>query len=207
VAAIGLGSGLTLAFVNGVANPRPRCVPRTPRRAPALHDVVVVIAAAGFALGAFLWPSACDVPLAVAPAVAQLPRDPAALAFVASGGGTVSEANLFNVLGLVAFLGWCVWIIAISITMCAAPPYRVDRRANSLYAMYVIGTRRSGYGVRGRDGIVSKWAVATAALAAVGAEITLLQSAERHRGRCRSAARGVGRRGLGDLGELPPQQL
>jgi len=41
----------------------------------------------------------------------------AAFAFLASGLGVVSDANVYAVIGLAAFLAWCVWLVCVSITM------------------------------------------------------------------------------------------
>ena len=56
-------------------------------------------------------------------------------------------------------------------------------------------------------GVVSRWLVATEALAALGAELTLMQSAEPAPPEIVAALRAVSvAAGLGDLGELAPQQ-
>ena len=83
---------------------------------PALS--LVTISTAGIALFVFLvaacainrtarlWPAWTDV-------VGWL----AAALFLASGLGIVSDANVFTVVGIAAFLVWCVWIVAVSVAM------------------------------------------------------------------------------------------
>jgi len=79
---------------------------------------LVVIAAAGLALGTFLVAvNAATYRLRVVPRWISCLGFATALVFLGSGGGTVTDANVFNLLGLAAFLGWCVWILAISTVM------------------------------------------------------------------------------------------
>jgi hypothetical protein len=115
VAGVALAAGLTLAIVNGVANATAALRSESPDAQHLLYTLsFVVIAAAGFALGAFLIAvSSTTYRSRVLPRWISYLGFAAALAFVASGAGTVSDANVFNLLGLVAFLGWCIWILAL----------------------------------------------------------------------------------------------
>lgn len=119
VAGIALASGLTLAIINGVANATAALRTENGDAQHLLYTLsFVVIAAAGFALGAFLLAvNAATYGSRVTPRWISYLGFAAALAFLGSGAGTVSDANAFNLLGLAAFLGWCVWILAISSVM------------------------------------------------------------------------------------------
>ena len=121
VAGIALASGLTLAIINGVANATAALRSESADAQHLLYTLsFVVIAAAGFGLGAFLVAvSSVTYRSRVVPRWISYLGFGAALVFVASGAGTVSDANVFNLLGLVAFLGWCVWILAICRVMWA----------------------------------------------------------------------------------------
>jgi len=115
IAAITLGSGLTLAIINGVANATAALRPESADAQHLLYTLsFVVIAAAGFGIGAFLVAvSSVTYRSRIVPRWISYLGFAVALAFVASGGGTVRDANVFNLLGLIAFLGWCVWILAV----------------------------------------------------------------------------------------------
>jgi hypothetical protein len=114
-AAIALATGLTLAIINGAANAAATLRSENADAQHLLYTLsLVVIAAAGFGLGAFLVAvSSVTYRTRVVPRWLSYLGFSAALAFVASGGGTVSDANVFALLGLVAFLGWCIWILAL----------------------------------------------------------------------------------------------
>jgi hypothetical protein len=122
VAAISLGSALTLALVNGVANATAVQRSASPETTHLLYTLsFVVIAAAGFGLGAFLLAvNLVTYRSKVSPRWVSFAGFAAALAFLVSGLGTVSDANAVNAVGLVAFLLWCVWILAVSATMWRA---------------------------------------------------------------------------------------
>ena len=119
VAGVALASGLTLAIINGVANATAALRAESAQAQHLLYTLsFVVISAAGFALGAFLLAvNAVTYRSRVMPRWISILGFASALAFLGSGGGTVSDANAFNLLGLAAFLGWCVWILATSTFM------------------------------------------------------------------------------------------
>ncbi len=123
VAAVSLASALTLAIINGVANATAAQRAGSPETTHLLYTLsFVVIAAAGFSLAVFL--------AAVSSVLARSNAAPrwisgigfaAALAFLVSGLGTVTDGNTVNSIGVVAFLIWCVWILAMSTIMWRRP--------------------------------------------------------------------------------------
>jgi len=119
VAAVSLASSLTLAIMNGVANATAAQRATNPETTHLLYTLsLVLIAAAGFGLGIFLTAAGIlTYRSKLAPQWISMFGFAAAIAFVASGLGTVSDGSAVNSIGLVAFLIWCVWILAMSTIM------------------------------------------------------------------------------------------
>ena len=124
VAAVSLASALTLAIMNGVANATAAQRAASPETTHLLYTLsFVVIAAAGFGLGIFLTAaSLVTYRSKLAPRWISVVGFAAAIAFVVGGLGTVSDGSTVNAIGLVAFLIWCVWILAMSTVMWRDAP-------------------------------------------------------------------------------------
>jgi hypothetical protein len=119
VAAVALAVGSALAMLNGVV---------VATAAIRVDDVatthlfyslsLVAISAAGLGIGTFLLATNTVTYRArITPAWVSGLGFVAALAFLGSSAGTVTDAQAVNLLGLIAFLVWCVWILAVSATM------------------------------------------------------------------------------------------
>jgi hypothetical protein len=119
VAAVGLAIGAALALVNGVV---------VATAAIRVEDVattrlfysfsLVAISAAGLGIGTFLLATNTVTYRArITPAWVSVIGFVAAVAFLGSSLGSVTDAQAVNLLGLVAFFVWCVWILAVSATM------------------------------------------------------------------------------------------
>jgi hypothetical protein len=119
VAAIALASGLGIALFSGAI---------TATAAIRVDDVntthllwslsLVGFATAAFAIGTFLV-AACIVTYRanIAPRWTSYLGWVAAAAFLVGSLGTVSDSNAINSAGLVAFLAWCLWTLALSVVM------------------------------------------------------------------------------------------
>jgi hypothetical protein len=123
VAAVSLASALTLGIVNGVANATAALRAGDPETTHVLYTLsFVVIAAAGFGLAVFLTATSL-----VTYRGRGVPRwmsflgFAAAVAFLVSGAGTVNDSGALSAVGLIAFLIWCVWILAMSTVMWREP--------------------------------------------------------------------------------------
>ena len=119
VAALGLALGAGLALLNGVAVATAALRQGDAETTRLLYTLsIVAIAAAGFGLGTSLAAtSAVTYRTRITPAWISYLGFGAALAFFAGTIGTVTERGGVVVLGLVAFVIWCVWIVAISVTL------------------------------------------------------------------------------------------
>jgi hypothetical protein len=119
VAAIGLGVGVTLALVNGIAVATAALRGGDPATTRLLYTLsVVAISAAGYGLGTFLLATSVVTYRArITPTWVSGVGILAALAFFASTIGGVTNGHGVVALGFVAFLVWCVWILAVSVTM------------------------------------------------------------------------------------------
>jgi len=119
VAAVGLAVGAALAMVNGVvvATAALRAGDAATTRLFFTFSLVA-ISAAGFGIGTFLL-AANTVAYRehLTPVWVSVLGFIAAVAFFVAGLGTISDAPAYNVAGLVAFFVWCVWIVAVSVTM------------------------------------------------------------------------------------------
>jgi len=122
-AGLSLAVGLALALVSG-------CI--TASAAFRVDDVrtthllwsfsFVVLGAAGLGIGTFLLATnAIIVRANVAPTWIAYLGWLAALGFFAGTASTVTDASAATAICLVAFLVWCVWILAMSATMWRAP--------------------------------------------------------------------------------------
>jgi hypothetical protein len=122
VAALGLAIGGALALLNGAI---------VATAAIRVDDVatthlfysfsLVAISAAGIGIGTFLLAtSLVTYRTRIMPVWISSLGFVAALAFFGSSLGAVTDAPAIFVLGFVAFFVWCVWIVAVSITMWRA---------------------------------------------------------------------------------------
>jgi hypothetical protein len=119
VAAISLVSGLTLALVSGAINAAAAIRVVNADTTHFLYSFsLVVIAAGGLAIGTSLF-ATCVVAYRtnIVPRWISSLGWVAALAFLVGSLGTVSDSSAVNGIGLVAFLVWCVWILAVSALM------------------------------------------------------------------------------------------
>jgi hypothetical protein len=124
VAAIALASGLGIALFSGAI---------TATAAIRVDDVdtthllwslsLVGFATAAFAIATFLV-AACVVTYRanIAPRWTSYLGGLAAVAFLVGSLGTVSDSNVINSTGLVAFLAWCVWTLSMSVVMWRGTP-------------------------------------------------------------------------------------
>jgi len=119
VSAVALAIGTSLAMLNGVVLATAAFRSGDGATTHLFYSFsLVAISAAGFGIGTFLLAaSAVTIRRRITPAWISGVGVIAALAFLGSTVGTVSDAQAFTVLGLVAFLTWCVWILAVSTTM------------------------------------------------------------------------------------------
>ena len=119
VAAISLASGVTLAMISGAI---------TAAGAIRVDNVVtthllwslslVGFATAAFSIGSFLVAASVVTYRAkVTPRWTSYLGCASALAFLVGSLGVVTDSNAINSAGLVAFLAWCVWILALSVVM------------------------------------------------------------------------------------------
>jgi hypothetical protein len=119
VAAIALASGVAIALFSGAI---------TATAAIRVDDVdtthllwslsLVGFATAAFSIATFLV-AACVVTYRanIAPRWTGYLGGLAAVAFLVGSLGTVSDSNAINSAGLVAFLAWCVWTLAMSVVL------------------------------------------------------------------------------------------
>jgi hypothetical protein len=122
VAALSLVTGLTLALLNGAINATAAIRVVNADTTHLFYSFsLVVISAAGFAIGASLIATNNVLYRArvTAPWISYLGWL-AGVAFLVSTLGAVTDSNAVNLIGLVAFLVWCVWIIAMSAVMWRA---------------------------------------------------------------------------------------
>jgi hypothetical protein len=120
VAAVALGSGVTLAMSSGTFTAA------AAQRADTLGDNVqllftlslITIAAAGFGLSLFL-ATVCmlNMRARVFPVWTNAVGAVAAAAFLVGTIATTTDANAVNVVALVAFLVWCIWLLGVSTSM------------------------------------------------------------------------------------------
>lgn len=84
---------------------------------------LVTIASAGFAIASFVG-AVCVVNLqgTIAPTWTNALGAIAALAFVVAGVGAGTDASSVNVFGLLAFLVWCGWIVAVTVYLRRGEP-------------------------------------------------------------------------------------
>jgi hypothetical protein len=120
VACISLGSALALAVGSGSF---------TAAGAQRIGDIgdgaqlmytlsLIFIAAAGFGLSVFLAATCTlNVRARVFPAWTNVVGGLVAAAFVAGTLAVTTDANAINVVNVAAFLGWCVWMVGVSISM------------------------------------------------------------------------------------------
>jgi hypothetical protein len=116
VAAVSLATGVVLAMISTVFTAAAAIRVDNVDTTHLLYSLsLVVVSAAGFGIATFLV-AACIVLYRsdVAPRWTSYLGFAAALAFLGSTLGIVSTSNVFNVLGIIAFLIWCVWTLAIS---------------------------------------------------------------------------------------------
>jgi hypothetical protein len=116
VAAVSLASGLTLALVSGAVNAAAAMRAVDADTTHLLYSLsLIIIAAAGLGIGTSLV-ATCVITYraGITPRWASYLGWVAALAFLAGSLGTVSDSSVVNGVGLMAFLLWCVWILAIS---------------------------------------------------------------------------------------------
>ena len=79
---------------------------------------LVAVAAANFGIGTFLLATCLLMyRTQLAPRWISYLGGAAGLVFYVGGIGTATDASTINALGVVAFLVWCVWIIAVSVLM------------------------------------------------------------------------------------------
>jgi len=78
----------------------------------------VAVGAAGFGIAAFLV-AVCVVNGRgrIVPAWTNYLGGLAAVAFIVGAFGLVTDANAVNTFDTIAFLVWCVWIVAVSVSM------------------------------------------------------------------------------------------
>jgi hypothetical protein len=122
VAAVALASGVVLAIIGTTFTAAAAIRVDNVDTTHLLYSLsIVTTSAAGFAIAAFLI-ATCAVLYrsGAAPRWTSYLGFAAALAFLGSTLGIVSTSNVFNVLGIVAFLIWCVWTLAISGVMWRA---------------------------------------------------------------------------------------
>jgi hypothetical protein len=116
VAAVSLATGVVLAMISTAFTAAAAIRVDNVDTTHLLYSLsLVVVSAAGFGIAAFLV-AACVVLYrsGAAPRWTSYLGFAAALAFLGSTLGIVSNSNVFNVLGIAAFLIWCVWTLAIS---------------------------------------------------------------------------------------------
>jgi hypothetical protein len=119
VAAVSLATGVLLAMIATTFTAAAAIRVDNVDTTHLLYSLsIVATSAAGFGIGTFLV-ATCVVLYrsGAAPRWTNYLGFAAALAFFGSTVGTVSDSNVFNVLGLLAFLMWCVWTLAISAVM------------------------------------------------------------------------------------------
>jgi hypothetical protein len=120
VAAVSLATGLAIAMISGAITATAAL--RVDNSDAILRLLwtfsLVGFATVGFALATFLI-AACTVIFRtqVTPPWTAYLGWVAAFAFLVSSAGTVSDSSVINSFGLVAFLLWCAWILAISAFM------------------------------------------------------------------------------------------
>jgi hypothetical protein len=120
VAAVSLATGLALAMISGAITAT--AAVRIDSGNTILRLLwtfsLVGFATAGLAIGTFLI-AACAViyRTEVTPRWTSYLGGVAAVAFLVGSIGTVSDSNVINIFGLVAFLTWGVWILAMSAFM------------------------------------------------------------------------------------------
>lgn len=119
VAAVSLTTGLTLALVSGIATSTAAIRLGSGDTAQLLFGMsLVAIAAGGIAIAAFLVATGVvTYRTQVVPRWTSYLGWAAALAFLVGGIGTVTDSNAVNLIGLAAFLIWCVWIVVMSVFM------------------------------------------------------------------------------------------
>jgi hypothetical protein len=119
VAALALVLGTGLAMLNGVVVGTAAIRIDDTATTRMLYSLsLVAISAAGFGIGTFLLAtSVLTLRHRITPTWVSYLGFVAALAFLGSTLGSISDAQAFLVLGLVAFFTWCVWILAVSATM------------------------------------------------------------------------------------------
>jgi hypothetical protein len=119
VAAVALVVGVTLALLSSAIN---SAVALRPSDIATTHLFFsfsfIVSAAAGFGIAVFLF-AACSVTYrtGLTPRWVSYVGLLAGVVFLAGTLGTITDAAIVNLLGLFAFLIWCVWIIAVSVCM------------------------------------------------------------------------------------------
>ena len=116
VAAVGLGLGLTLAMMSAVCNSTVAIrVERADVTALFYGMSFVAVAAANFGIGTFLL-ATCILMYRTqfAPRWLSYLGVLAGLVFYVGGIGTATSSSVINTFGVVAFLMWCVWIVAMS---------------------------------------------------------------------------------------------
>lgn len=120
IASVSFPIGISLALMSGVLTATAAV------RVDSLGDgtqllytlSLVTISAAGFAMAAWIGAvCALNARASMLPAWTNYIGWLAAAAFLGSGLGVASDANAFALLGLLAFLTWCGWIVSVSITM------------------------------------------------------------------------------------------
>jgi hypothetical protein len=119
VAAVSLAVGVVLAIVSTAIITGAAMHAVSAETTRAMYAIsLVTVAAGGIAIAVFIGASC-----AVLYRSSAVPRWTnyvgllAALVFLVGGFGTVTDANAVNMLGLVAFIAWCLWILAISVVM------------------------------------------------------------------------------------------
>jgi hypothetical protein len=117
VAAVGFAIGIALALVSGVATSTAAIrIDSIGAGAELLWTLsLVAVSTAGFALAVFLAAvCALNHRTQMTPAWTTYVGGLASLSFLVSGIGSATDSNVFSVVGLVALLVWCVWILSVS---------------------------------------------------------------------------------------------
>jgi hypothetical protein len=120
VAAVSLAGGVALAMISGAIT---ATAALRIDNSDAILRLLWSFSLVGFATAAFAIATFLIAAGAVSYRTKVMPRWTsylgwaAALAFLVSSIGTVSDSSVINIFGLVAFLIWCVWILAVSAFM------------------------------------------------------------------------------------------
>ncbi len=119
VASVSLGIGLTLAMMSSTFTSAAAFRIEGADVTALLYSLsLVAVAAANFGIGTFLVATCLLMyRTQVAPRWTSYLGGTAGLAFYVGGIGTATDSSTINALGVVAFLIWCVWIIAVSVRM------------------------------------------------------------------------------------------